>query len=265
MGNKCCQGENALVEDRAEDTCNSGQSDAAVLFDEHVENLAAKEVPEATDEPAASQAELVVAQPVLERPEAKVPESADAKSAVPEAVPAGSKYCVSIEKADKAVGLKVDMTPDDRIFIVSVLEGSRFESWNFANPEKAVMIDDGIVKVNGLKDVDMMKTLLDIATESSSPPEFAPHLEVLLYRPKKVKVSIRKDGEPIGIHTATCEHLHCLILEGIAEGSRFSASNDAGVKVGDHITHVNGFRGPPLQLVEKMKAEDPVEFTICCY
>eukprot|EP00928_Gymnodinium_smaydae_P015783 TRINITY_DN15856_c0_g1_i1.p1 TRINITY_DN15856_c0_g1~~TRINITY_DN15856_c0_g1_i1.p1 ORF type:complete len:162 (-),score=53.99 TRINITY_DN15856_c0_g1_i1:231-716(-) len=100
---------------------------------------------------AAAPAPPAAAATVSEAAAVKAPEPAPVPAAAPAPAPAPptNEMEIVVEKKDQELGLDVDFANEKTLVVVKVKPGGLLESWNKANPDKALMENDQIVAING--------------------------------------------------------------------------------------------------------------------
>lgn len=171
--------------------------------------------------------------------------------------PAAMEFIVKVEKtAGAKVGLIFDTTETQDPYIVTTVHTeSLVDAWNKANPDKAVQVDDRLMKVNG----DSEKLIQRIKDSDGQ-------VELTFLRPKPLTLSVQKNKEDSDVGVSLFGGTKAIFIMSIKEGSMFDKkASETGVKAFDRIISVNGKREESSAMIQCIQKADSVDLQVLSY
>lgn len=172
----------------------------------------------------------------------------------------GETFSVTIPRSRNTnIGLDTDLIDDQSVMVVAIKSGV-FQSWNDANPNRAIKLHDRIVEVNGVRDntTVMINTLKQEA-----------HWKLQVQRPKEFSIELMRTKTPsLGLDLRYAPNGTSLLIRDIGEGPVLdwnTANPDRKVCKHDRIIELNGTRGTPQQILEASVGISQMDITILHY
>eukprot|EP00746_Dinoflagellata_sp_MGD_P129189 gnl/MRDRNA2_/MRDRNA2_63426_c0_seq3.p1 gnl/MRDRNA2_/MRDRNA2_63426_c0~~gnl/MRDRNA2_/MRDRNA2_63426_c0_seq3.p1 ORF type:complete len:1240 (+),score=323.20 gnl/MRDRNA2_/MRDRNA2_63426_c0_seq3:134-3853(+) len=196
---------------------------------------------------------------LMERP---VPAAAEASAEASAALEASHEEAQEYNVVLKRARAKIGWTRDGDC-ITSVLPGGLIDSWNQANPSKAIQAGDFLVEVNGISAEEEEQIIQElqqseelqivIARENATAPQASQEFEVVLQKTPGSKLGWTRDG-------------NCIL--GIAEGGLVDSWNQANpssaIQEGDSIVEVNGISAEAEEelIMQELEQSDELQITM---
>lgn len=166
-------------------------------------------------------------------------------------------YVVTLQSVKSGLGIELKRNGSSRLIVVGVKEMA-VARWNRANPNAMVKPGDELVNVNG-----MQANVLQLFNELGK----VGTVTLVMRRPLEYTISIKKDGEPVGLRLKRREGIKELFVEGVLQGRclQWNQENpDTPVEACDDIVAVNGNRDPEC-MMRLIMAEECLDLTIQHY
>lgn len=242
MGNQpCCAKENGKEEIAPEVHLHSSTEDNPV-GEPIVEQMSVQETAEPAAEETAQAAVVETAEPAVVAPSDEHPYLA-------------MELIVKVEKtAGAKVGVIFDTTEKLDAYVVTTIHPeSLVDAWNKANPDKAVQVDDRLMKVNGESE-QLIQQIKDSVGQ----------VELIFLRPKPVMLSVTKEGSDVGV--SLFGGTKAIFIMSIKESSMFGKKAlETGVKAFDRIISVNGKREDSPAMIQRIQGADSFDLQVLSY
>ncbi|CAJ1339403.1 unnamed protein product [Effrenium voratum] len=186
-------------------------------------------------------------------------------TSVPEKAKGNFKAEVMLKKG-MGLGLELDVVDPKGPTIVEVGTDGLIAEFNAASRHLALQKFDRITGVNQEKgDMSHVYKTLNNAIESQERAS----MELDITRPTEFKVTLVKSGEPLGTQLNFKQSSAGIVLTKITDGGLVAKWNiehpDQKLLVGDRVVAVNGQYLKGADMVERIKAEKSLEFTVLRY
>ncbi|CAK9004425.1 Thrombospondin-type laminin G domain and EAR repeat-containing protein [Durusdinium trenchii] len=178
----------------------------------------------------------------------------------PDHSPDFGTFTLSIPTADfLSLGLDLDVTSDTRPMIKEVRLGA-VSSFNDANPTQAIKPYDVILALDGAESATqisetMTRKLRDLVT-------------IKLSRPRKHQVQLEKVGN-LGMKLEYCSNSAGAVIQEVASSGLLAKWNRSHpkdeIQPGDRTLKVNGMKCAGPDMVEVIKSERKLDFTVLKY
>jgi len=169
-------------------------------------------------------------------------------------------YVVDLKKISEGSSIGLDLSVADGITfrITGILPGICSE-WNLnAADDSRIRFGDRIIECNGIR-ADAKQMLETLRTASS--------VKLLMRHPEEFKVLVEKSGEsPVGLDVSCKSNRDGLLVRKVGDGivSNWNKTQPPELQVNekDFIVEVNGLRGEPKALLQKLKESTVLELSV---